>query len=110
MEDLRSELPPPLDLHLDAEVRYKISPTGNRTHLWSLGEIAVGILFIACVNAASVATAHAVARYHGVRARKVVGASRWQVTGRGPAPQPAGLRPRRIPGEKRRGPVHRNRH
>lgn len=57
-----------------------MSPTGNSAHLWPLAGIPVGILPIACANAANVATARAAARYHKVGTRKVVGASHWQVS------------------------------
>ena len=75
-------LTPFLDDHLSTDKYggYSMTAPGNWTIVYGFSAIGVLILLLACFNFTNLATARAMIRAREISLRKVVGATRWQVT------------------------------
>ncbi|OJJ21422.1 hypothetical protein BKI52_12795 [marine bacterium AO1-C] len=67
------------DIHLNADLSFEPTPTGDKQALYLLVIIAVAVLIIAWINYVNLATARATHRAKEVGIRKVVGAYRKQL-------------------------------
>ncbi|MEQ8359483.1 MAG: FtsX-like permease family protein [Cytophagales bacterium] len=67
-------------IHLQSEALTEMEPVGNIQYVYLFAGIALLIIFIACINYINLATARASYRAKEVGVRKVIGASKQQLT------------------------------
>ena len=66
-------------IHLHSHLDYELEPNGDIAYVYIFSIIAIGILFVACINFVNLATARAANRAREVGIRKTVGSNRGQL-------------------------------
>jgi len=70
---------PLTDIHLHSDYEYELGSNGDIAYVYIFSIIALGILFVACINFVNLATARSVTRAREVAIRKTVGSRRAQL-------------------------------
>lgn len=79
--DVRMELIPLADIHLQSHMDYEIEPNGSVTTIYVFASIAIFVLLIACINFINLSTARATKRAKEVGMRKTLGSDKLQLVG-----------------------------